>query len=356
MKATLAVLAALVLAVPAVIWTQGNSDRPFRFRGRTWVNQQAFIEWSALCDAQPHARTPRPGRRGDCRACAQRRRNSLGYRRRRRCPLPRHHRHVGRGRPDRSSDRPADRRPERRLRGHRVELPAGNSGSNGECEVVRDGARHHRRARCEVGIAKRYRGRPEHLHARTSAAACSAGRRSRRATRSSPRTTASSSCTRRCPAAPRRPTTWATPRPTRSATGWASTTPSRAAAASNGDHVTDTPAEQSPGVRLPGRPRHLPRQGGHRPDPELHGLHGRRVHEPVHGGPGRAHGRAVQVLSGWDSSCSVPAAGAPPPGSSSTVGFLPSSQTQAVSAGGAAELARDRFDLRPVCRLEGPLV
>lgn len=49
MKATLAVLAALVLAVPAVIWTQGNSDRPFRFQGRTWVNQEAFIESGARC-------------------------------------------------------------------------------------------------------------------------------------------------------------------------------------------------------------------------------------------------------------------------------------------------------------------
>jgi hypothetical protein len=49
MKATLAVLAALVLAVPAVLWTQGNSDRPFRFQGRTWVNQEAFIESGARC-------------------------------------------------------------------------------------------------------------------------------------------------------------------------------------------------------------------------------------------------------------------------------------------------------------------
>ena len=49
MKATLAVLAALVLAVPAVLWTQGNSDRPFRCQGRTWVNQEAFIESGARC-------------------------------------------------------------------------------------------------------------------------------------------------------------------------------------------------------------------------------------------------------------------------------------------------------------------
>jgi hypothetical protein len=49
MKATLAVLAALVLAAPAVIWTQGNSDRSFRFQGRTWVNQEAFIESGARC-------------------------------------------------------------------------------------------------------------------------------------------------------------------------------------------------------------------------------------------------------------------------------------------------------------------
>jgi hypothetical protein len=49
MKATLAVLAALVLAVPAMLWTQGNADRPFRFQGRTWVNQEAFIESGARC-------------------------------------------------------------------------------------------------------------------------------------------------------------------------------------------------------------------------------------------------------------------------------------------------------------------
>ncbi len=49
MKRTLGLLAALILAVPAVIWTQGNSDRPFRFQNRTWLNQEAFVESGARC-------------------------------------------------------------------------------------------------------------------------------------------------------------------------------------------------------------------------------------------------------------------------------------------------------------------
>jgi hypothetical protein len=31
------------------IWTQGNPDRPFRFQGRTWVNQEAFVASGARC-------------------------------------------------------------------------------------------------------------------------------------------------------------------------------------------------------------------------------------------------------------------------------------------------------------------
>ena len=135
---------------------------------------------------------------------------------------------------------------------------------------------------------------------RTSAAACSAGRRSRRATRPARRydgvVILYSSVPGGSAAAVQR---WATPRRTRSATGWACTTRSRAAANGTGDLVDDTPAERSAGLRLPDRPRHLPRQAGGRarPDHELHGLHGRLLHERVHGGPGRPDGRAVHGVS-----------------------------------------------------------
>jgi hypothetical protein len=49
MRRTLGLITALLLAAPAVIWTQGNPDRPFRFQGRTWVNQEAFIASGARC-------------------------------------------------------------------------------------------------------------------------------------------------------------------------------------------------------------------------------------------------------------------------------------------------------------------
>ena len=49
MKRTLGLITALFLAAPAVIWTQGNPDRPFRFQGRTWVNQEAFVASGARC-------------------------------------------------------------------------------------------------------------------------------------------------------------------------------------------------------------------------------------------------------------------------------------------------------------------
>ena len=49
MKRTLGLIAALLLAAPAVIWTQGNPDRPFRFQGKTWVNQEAFVASGARC-------------------------------------------------------------------------------------------------------------------------------------------------------------------------------------------------------------------------------------------------------------------------------------------------------------------
>ncbi len=49
MRRTLGLITALLLAAPAVIWTQGNPDRPFRFQGRNWVNQEAFIASGARC-------------------------------------------------------------------------------------------------------------------------------------------------------------------------------------------------------------------------------------------------------------------------------------------------------------------
>jgi hypothetical protein len=45
----LGLITALLLAAPAVIWTQGNSNRPFRFQGKTWVNQEAFVASGARC-------------------------------------------------------------------------------------------------------------------------------------------------------------------------------------------------------------------------------------------------------------------------------------------------------------------
>jgi hypothetical protein len=49
MRRTLGLITALLLAAPAVIWTQGNPDRPFGFQGRNWVNQEAFIASGARC-------------------------------------------------------------------------------------------------------------------------------------------------------------------------------------------------------------------------------------------------------------------------------------------------------------------
>ena len=88
----------------------------------------------------------------------------------------------------------------------------------------------------------------------TSAAACSAGRPSR--SRPTTPTDGVVILTSRCPAAPRRPTTWATPRPTRSATGWASTTPSRAAARARA--TTSTTRRPRPRRRSAARPAATP--------------------------------------------------------------------------------------------------
>src|SRR5262245_62898993 len=59
MKRLLGLITVLLLAAPAVIWTQGNSERPFRFQGRTWVNQEAFVASGARCatrDLMPERR------------------------------------------------------------------------------------------------------------------------------------------------------------------------------------------------------------------------------------------------------------------------------------------------------------
>ena len=48
MKKALVVFA-LLLATPSIIGTQGNPNRPFPFQGRTWVDQQAFIDSGARC-------------------------------------------------------------------------------------------------------------------------------------------------------------------------------------------------------------------------------------------------------------------------------------------------------------------
>jgi hypothetical protein len=74
----------------------------------------------------------------------------------------------------------------------------------------------------------RARPEPEHLH--LLAERRNFGYDLPRATPALRRRTASSCFTRRSPAEPLRPTTWATPARMRSATGWGSTTRSRAAA------------------------------------------------------------------------------------------------------------------------------
>ena len=128
----------------------------------------------------------------------------------------------------------------------------------------------------------------------TWATACSAGRRSRRSYARSPRWTASCILFSSVPAAPRRRTTLATRRRTKSVTGWGCITRSRAAARSSGDGVDDTPAEKAPrSAARRAATRARAQVSRRRPDHQLHGLHRRRLHGHVHGGPGHAHGRAL---------------------------------------------------------------
>ena len=88
-------------------------------------------------------------------------------------------------------------------------------------------------------------------------------------------------------------------RPTRSATGWASITRSRAAApqAPATGSATRRPRSRAafgcPTGRNTCTGTGIP---GNDPITELHGLHGRLLHEPVHGGPEQPHGRAVDLV------------------------------------------------------------
>ncbi len=67
----------------------------------------------------------------------------------------------------------------------------------------------------------------------------------------------------------------------------------------SGDYVDDTPAERSAGLRVPARQhRHLSSLGRDGPDPQLHGLHRRRLHVRVHRGPDLADAGGLAGLPG----------------------------------------------------------
>ncbi len=186
MRRTLGLITALLLAAPAVIWTQGNPDRPFRFQGRNWVNQEAFIASGARCAT----RDLTPERRDEVdREIAAHLNQSSGRRRdrwRHRRPFPCRHERGGGWRRARQPDQQADHGAEQRVRSMGLDVQSRVGRPHRKRRLVRDGAWHDGGARCESRAPTGDRGRFEHLHARTPAAGCSAGRRSRRATAAKP--------------------------------------------------------------------------------------------------------------------------------------------------------------------------
>ena len=74
-----------------------------------------------------------------------------------------------------------------------------------------------------------------------------------------------------------------------------------------GDFVDDTPPMREPTSRLPRGQGHLPRAGA-RPDPQLHGLLGRPLLQPVHDGSGRPDAGRLDLRPGFVSDRSSAAA------------------------------------------------
>ena len=262
MRRTLGLITALLLAAPAVIWTQGNPDRPFRFQGRTWVNQEAFVASGARCAT----RDLTPERRDQVDREIAAHLNQRGGGAAVTGGVIDVYFHVvtrrgGRRRRARQPDQPADERAQQRVRPVGLDVQSRVGRPHGERRLVRDGARHDGRARRESSAAAGNRRRSEYLHGQSRQqpawlgdvplelrVQAIAGRRR-------------ASCSRRCPAARPRRTTSATRPRTKSATGWACTTRSRAAAATRTTTVADTAAERSPAFGCPVGRDSCPRPG-----------------------------------------------------------------------------------------------